>query len=84
MMQFQLFSKFIFTLEVLFFLAKSKLEIEGLAIFNYNYCDSEYTGDTIFFLMDIISTKHMVDISFSKFAGLKRNSIKSEIAVLES
>lgn len=32
-----------------------------------------------FSLKDFISIKHMVDISFSNFAEVKRNSTKSEI-----
>ena len=52
---------FILTLETLLILIKSKPEIEGMAIFDYNYLYSAYADDTTFFLKDIISVKHMVD-----------------------
>ena len=73
---------FILALEILFILIKSKPEIEGMTIFDYNYLYSAYADDTTFFLKDIISVKHMVDTShfFSYFSGLKPNLTKSEIA----
>ena len=79
--QFQLIS-FILALEILFILIKSKPEIEGMTIFDYNYLYSAYADDTTFFLKDIISVKHMVDIFhfFPYFSGLKPNLTKSEIA----
>ena len=52
---------FVLALEILFILVKSKPEIEGMAIFDYNYLYSAYADDTTFFLKDIISVKHMVD-----------------------
>ena len=52
---------FVLALEVLFILIKSKSEIEGMTIFDYNYLYSAYADDTTFFLKDIISTKYMVD-----------------------
>ena len=52
---------FISALEILFIPIKSKPDIEGMTIFDYNYLYSAYTYDTTFFLKDIISVKHMVD-----------------------
>ena len=52
---------FVLALEVLFILIKSKSEIEGMTIFDYNYLYSAYADDTTFFLKNIISIKHMVD-----------------------
>ena len=54
---------FVLPLEILFILIKSKPEIEGMTIFDYNYFYSAYANDTTFFLKDIISVKHMVDTS---------------------
>ena len=73
---------FILALEILFILIKSKLEIEGMTIFDYNYLYSAYGDVTTFFLKDIISVKHMVDTFhfFSYFSGLKPNLTKSETA----
>ena len=73
---------FVLALEILFILIKSKPEIEGMTIFDYNYLYSAYADDTTFFLKDIISVKHMVDtfLFFSYFSGLKPNLKKSEIA----
>ena len=45
--------------EILFLLIKSKPEIEGIKVFDYNYLYSAYADDTTFFLEDIISIKHM-------------------------
>ena len=43
------FQLFIFlALEILFILIKSKLEIEGMTIFDYNYLYSAYADDTTF------------------------------------
>ena len=72
---------FILALEILFILTKSKPEIEGLTIFNYNYIYSAYADDTTFFLKDIISAKHMVNTFhfFSYFTALKPNLTKSKI-----
>ena len=72
---------FVLALEILFILIKSKPEIEGMTIFDYNYLYSAYADDTTFFLKDIISVKHMVDTFhfLSYFPGLKPNLIKSEI-----
>ena len=58
------FFLFILALEILFILIKSKPEIEGMTIFDYNYLYSAYADDATFFLKDIISVKHMIDISF--------------------
>ena len=55
---------FILALEILIILIKSKPEIEGMTIFDYNYLYSAYADDTTFFLKDIISEKHMVDTFF--------------------
>ena len=52
---------FILTLEILFIDLKSKPEIEGMIIFDYNYLCSAYANDTAFFLKDSISVKHMVE-----------------------
>ena len=73
---------FVLALEVLFILIKSKPEIEGMAIFDYNYLYSAFADDTTFFLKYVISIKHMVDtwVFFSHFSGLKPNLRKSEIA----
>ena len=73
---------FILALEISFLLIKSKPEIEGMTIFDYNYLYSAYADDTTFFLKDIISVKHMADTFsfFSYFSGLKTNLTKSEIA----
>ena len=64
---------FVLALEVLFIIITSKPEIEGMAIFDYNYLCSAYADDTTFFLKDIIYIKHMVDTFdfFSYFSGLK-------------
>ena len=62
---------FILALEILFILIKSKSEIEGMTIFDYNYL---YFGDadgTTFFLKDIISIKHMLDTFFSLIFRIK-------------
>ena len=53
---------FVLALKILFIFIKSNPEIEGMTIFNYNYLYSAYADDTTFFLKDIISVKHMVDI----------------------
>ena len=66
---------FILALEIIFILIKSKPEIEGMTIFDYNYLYSAYADDTNFFLKDIISVKHMVDI-FLFFFVLLRNKTK--------
>ena len=73
---------FVLALEILFQLIKSKPEIKGLTIFDHCYLYSAYADDTTFFLQDIISIKHMVDVFylFSYFSGLKPNLKKSEIA----
>ena len=73
---------FVLVLEILFQLIKSKSEIKGLTIFGHCYLYSAYADDTTFFLQDIISMKHMVDVFclFSYFSGLKPNLKKSEIA----
>ena len=65
--QFQLF------LFILFILMKSKPEIEGMTTFDWNYLYSAYADDTIFLLKDIISVKHMADIShfFFELFGIK-------------
>ena len=80
-------SAFLFTLalEILFILLKSKPEIEGMTIFDYNYLHSAYAYDTTFFLKNIISVKHMVDTYFFSlcFSGVKANLTKSEIAGIE-
>ena len=71
---------FILALEILFILIKSKPEIEGMTIFDYNYLYSVYADNTSFFLKGIISIKHMVDTFFLYFSGLKPNLTKSETA----
>ena len=79
-------SAFLFVvLEVLFILIKSKPEIEGMKIFDYNNFYSAYADDTTFFLKDVISIKHMVDAFdfFSYFSGLKPNLRKFEVAIIE-
>ena len=53
---------FVLALEILFQLMKSKPEIKGLTIFDHCYLYSAYVDDTIFFLQDTISIKHMVDV----------------------
>ena len=58
---------FILALEILFILIKSKPEIEGMTIFDYNYLYSVYADNTSFFLKGIISIKHMVDTFFCTF-----------------
>ena len=55
---------FVFILEILFLLAKSYPEVEGLTICNYSYSYSAYADDTTFFLQNIISIKHMINIFF--------------------
>ena len=50
---------FVLALEILFILIKSKPEIEGMTIFDYNYLYPAYADDTTFFLKDIISLKHV-------------------------
>ena len=67
---------------MLFILIKSKPEIEGITIFDYNYLYSAYADDATFFLKDIISIKHVVDTLhfFPYFSGLKPNLTKCEIA----
>ena len=55
------FQPFILALEILFLLIKSKPEIEGMIIFDYNYLYPAYADNTTFFLKDIISVKHVVD-----------------------
>ena len=56
-------SAFLFSLalKILFILIKSKPEIEGMTVFDYNYLYSAYADGTVFFLKDIISVKYMVD-----------------------
>ena len=69
---------------ILFIPIKSKPEIEGITIFDYNYLYSAYADDATFFLKDIISVKHVIDTLhfFPYFSGLKPNLTKSEIAGL--
>ena len=69
---------------MLFILLKSKPEIKGMKIFDYNYLYSAYADDTTFFLKDIISIKHIVDtfLFFSYFSELKPKLTKFEIAVI--
>ena len=66
---------------MLFILIKLKSEIEGLAIFDYNYLYSEYAADTTFFLQYIISIKHMIGTFyfFLFFSGLTPKLTKCEI-----
>ena len=73
---------FVSALEVFFILIKSKPEIEGMTIFDYNYLYSVYADGKTFFLKDIISRKHMVDtFDFCLcFSRLKPNLRKNEIA----
>ena len=73
---------FVFALEILFQLIKSKPEIKGLAISDHCYLYSPNADDTTFFLQDVFSIKHMVDVFclFSYYAGLKPNFKKPEIA----
>ena len=52
---------FFLALGILFILIKSKLEIEEISIFDYDYFYSANAGDTTVFLKHIISVKHMVD-----------------------
>ena len=66
---------FVLALEVLFILIKSKSEIEGMTIFDYNYLYSAYADDTTFFLKDITSIKHVVD-TFGFFSVLFRIKTK--------
>ena len=49
---------------IFFLLINLKPEIDGITIFYCNYLYPAYTDDTIFFLMDITSMKHMVDTFF--------------------
>ena len=82
MTQFQPFL-FSLALKILFILIKSKPEIEGMTVFDYNYLYSAYADGTVFFLKDIISVKYMVDtflLFFWNFSRLKPNLTKSEIA----
>ena len=51
-----------------------------MTIFDYSYLYSAYADDTIFFLKNIISVKHMIDTFLSYFSGLKPNLTKSETA----
>ena len=75
---------FVVVLEVLFILIKSKPEIEGMKIFDYNYFYSAYADDTTFFLKDVISIKHMVDTwFFFILSRLKPNLRKSEVSVIK-
>ena len=55
---------FVLTLEILFIDLKSKPEIEGRIIFDYNYLCSAQANDTTFFLKDIISVKLWLRIFF--------------------
>ena len=73
--------------EFLFILIKSKLEIERMTIFHYNYLYFAYVDDTTFYLKDIIFIKHIISIKhmvdtffFLYFFVLKPNLRKSEIA----
>ena len=49
---------FVLALEDLFILIKSKPEIEGMTIFDFNYLYSAYADDITFMLKYIISIKH--------------------------
>ena len=64
MTKFQFFLFTLLALEILFIVIKLTHEIEGMTIFDCNYLYFAYAGDTIFFLKDIISIKHMVDTFF--------------------
>ena len=66
---------FILAPEISFTLIKSKPEIEGMTISDYNYLCFAYADDRTFFLEDIISVKHMVG-TFNNFFLLFR--IKSK------
>ena len=52
---------FVLALEILFIPINSKLEIEGMTIYNYNYLYSAYSDDATVLLKNIISVKHMVN-----------------------
>ena len=70
---------------IFFLLINLKPEIDGITIFYCNYLYPAYTDDTIFFLMDITSMKHMVDTFFFPcFSLLKPNLTKSKTTLLES
>ena len=58
----QILDIFVLAFEILFGLIKSKPEIEGMTIFDYNYRYSAYADDTTLFLKYIISIKHMVTL----------------------
>ena len=62
---------FILALEILFIDLKSKPEIEGMIIFDYNYLCSAYANDTTFSLKDIISVKHTVETFFFFFRAFQ-------------
>ena len=70
---------FILTLEILFIDLKSKPEIEGMIIFDYNYLCSAYANDTAFFLKDSISVKHMVETFPFFFVLFRIKTIFNEI-----
>ena len=52
---------FILTLQILFHLIKQKFEIQGTSGFDHCNLFSVYPDNTIFFLQDTISIKHMID-----------------------
>ena len=75
---------FIFALDILFHLIRSKPKIKGLGIFDHYCLDSAYAGDKNVFLQDTITIKYMVDAFylFLFFSELKPNLKKAEIAVI--
>ena len=69
---------FILALGILFILMKSKPEIEGMTIFDYNYLYFVHADDTIIFLKDIISIKIWLTLFFPYFSRLKPSLTKSK------
>ena len=77
---------FVLAWEMLLIFIKSKPEIEGMTIFDYNYLYSAYADDKTFFLERYYFYKeyglyfclYLCFFHFLYFSGLKPNLIKSE------
>ena len=76
---------FILCLGILFFLIKNGPNIKWIGILEYCYPYTVYADDTIFFLKDENSIVHLSKKFrlFSDFSGLKRYTIKCEIAGID-
>ena len=73
---------FILVIEVLFNMVKENANLNPLKIFETDFLLTSYADDTTFFLKDLNSAKAIFKTfsTFTKFAGLKVNKSKCQIA----